>query len=72
MIFIFQGLSDPENYHEFCRILSRLKSNYQLGELVTIDIYPQIIQLIAKFTVQSLQVSFFYLFFTSILFLKFD
>ncbi|XP_077291179.1 ran-binding protein 16 isoform X2 [Arctopsyche grandis] len=50
-----QGLSDSGNYHEFCRILSRLKSNYQLGELVTIDIYPQTIQLIAKFTVQSLQ-----------------
>ncbi|XP_056631619.1 exportin-7 isoform X1 [Diorhabda sublineata] len=50
-----QGLSDPANYHEFCRLLARLKSNYQLGELVMVDNYPEAIQLIAKFTVQSLQ-----------------
>lgn len=46
-----QGLSDPANYHEFCRLLARLKSNYQLGELVMVDNYPEAIQLIAKFTV---------------------
>ncbi|GBP42745.1 Exportin-7-B [Eumeta japonica] len=50
-----QGLSDPANYHEFCRLLARLKSNYQLGELVMVENYPHIIELIAKFTVQSLQ-----------------
>lgn len=50
-----QGLSDPGNYHEFCRLLARLKSNYQLGELVMVDNYPEAIELIAKFTVQSLQ-----------------
>ncbi|XP_050559791.1 exportin-7-B [Spodoptera frugiperda] len=50
-----QGLSDPTNYHEFCRLLARLKSNYQLGELVMVDSYPRLIELIAKFTVQSLQ-----------------
>ncbi|XP_034838270.1 LOW QUALITY PROTEIN: exportin-7-B [Maniola hyperantus] len=50
-----QGLSDPLNYHEFCRLLARLKSNYQLGELVVVDGYPRLIELIAKFTVQSLQ-----------------
>ncbi|XP_028041262.1 exportin-7-B isoform X2 [Bombyx mandarina] len=50
-----QGLSDPANYHEFCRLLARLKSNYQLGELVMVDNYPRLIELIAKFTVQSLQ-----------------
>lgn len=52
-----QGLSDPSNYHEFCRLLARLKSNYQLGELVTVENYPEAIQLVAKFTVESLQVS---------------
>lgn len=51
-----QGLSDPDNYHEFCRLLARLKTNYQLGELVVVDCYSEVIQLIAKFTVQSLQV----------------
>ncbi|XP_017780137.1 PREDICTED: exportin-7 isoform X3 [Nicrophorus vespilloides] len=50
-----RGLSDSANYHEFCRLLARLKSNYQLGELVMVENYPEAIQLIAKFTVQSLQ-----------------
>ncbi|RZF34199.1 hypothetical protein LSTR_LSTR003609 [Laodelphax striatellus] len=50
-----QGLSDPSNYHEFCRLLARLKSNYQLGELVMVEDYALAIQLIAKFTVESLQ-----------------
>lgn len=35
--------------------MSRLKSNFQLGELVIVEDYPEAIQLIAKFTVQSLQ-----------------
>lgn len=49
------GLTDPHNYHEFCRLLARLKSNYQLGELVMVDNYAESIQLMAKFTVESLQ-----------------
>lgn len=52
----FQGLSDANNYHEFCRLLARLKSNYQLGELVLVESYPEAIQLIAKFTIDSLRV----------------
>lgn len=55
-----QGLSDPDNYHEFCRLLARLKTNYQLSELVVVECYPEVIQLIAKFTIQSLQVSFIF------------
>ncbi|VVD01160.1 exportin-7 [Leptidea sinapis] len=50
-----QGLTDPSNYHEFCRLLARLKSNYRLGELVMVDNYPRFIEQVAKFTVQSLQ-----------------
>ncbi|KAM5229747.1 exportin-7 isoform 4-T4 [Hipposideros larvatus] len=50
-----QSLSDPNNYHEFCRLLARLKSNYQLGELVKVENYPDVIRLIANFTVTSLQ-----------------
>jgi exportin-7 len=49
------GLTDPNNYHEFCRLLARLKSNYQLGELVMVDNYPDAVRLMAKFTVESLQ-----------------
>lgn len=51
-----QALADPECYHEFCRLLMRLKSNYQLVELMRLDDYPQFIELVAKFTVSSLQV----------------
>lgn len=50
-----RGLSELQNYHEFCRLLARLKSNYQLGELVVVDNYAEAIQYIAKFTVESLQ-----------------
>lgn len=56
-VFAFQCLPDPNNYHEFCRLLARLKSNYQLGELVKVENYPEVIRLIANFTVTSLQVS---------------
>lgn len=38
-------------------LLARLKTNYQLSELVVVECYPEVIQLIAKFTIQSLQVS---------------
>ena len=50
-----QGLSDPGCYHEFCRLLARLKANYQLSELVKVDGYPETIALITNFTVTSLQ-----------------
>ncbi|KAB1259833.1 Ran-binding protein 17 [Camelus dromedarius] len=43
------------NYHEFCRFLARLKTNYQLGELVMVKEYPEVIRLIANFTITSLQ-----------------
>ena len=49
-----QSLSDPNCYHEFCRLLTRLKSNYQLSELVRLDHYQQFIELVAKFTISSL------------------
>lgn len=29
-----RGLAEHANYHEFCRLLGRLKTNYQLSELV--------------------------------------
>lgn len=34
----------------------RIKSNYQLGELIKLDDYNSFIELVAKFTVSSLQV----------------
>jgi hypothetical protein len=35
----------------------RVKANYQLGELIKLDGYTSFIDLVAKFTVSSLQVS---------------
>lgn len=52
-----QRLGEEENFHEFCRLLSRVKSNFQLGEMIKCgDVYQELIQLVAQFTVQSLQV----------------
>jgi exportin-7 len=50
------SLQDQKCYHEFCRLLARLKCNYQLSELVKVDNYTEIIQSIAKFTITSLRV----------------
>lgn len=32
---VHRGLDEHANYHEFCRLLGRLKTNYQLSELVS-------------------------------------
>ncbi|XP_045115534.1 exportin-7-like isoform X3 [Portunus trituberculatus] len=45
-----QDLSHPSNYHQFCRLVLRLKRNYQIDELVSVEDYSDAIQLIAQFT----------------------
>ncbi|GAQ78625.1 Nuclear transport receptor RanBP16 [Klebsormidium nitens] len=50
-----QGLSEHDNYHEYCRLLGRLKTNYQLSELVNVENYADWIRLVAEFTIKSLQ-----------------
>ena len=47
------GLTEHENYHELCRLLARIKSNYQLSELVQADGYSEWISLVATFTMDS-------------------
>lgn len=49
-----QGLSDQQNYHEFCRLLAKCKTNYQLSELIKTDGYVQWLQLVTDFTIKSL------------------
>mmetsp|Transcript_24027 Transcript_24027/g.60483 ORF Transcript_24027/g.60483 Transcript_24027/m.60483 type:complete len:1061 (+) Transcript_24027:348-3530(+) len=49
------GLDSHANYHEYCRLLGRLKTNYQLAELVSVDNYIEWIELVAQFTINSLQ-----------------
>ncbi|EQC37130.1 hypothetical protein SDRG_05357 [Saprolegnia diclina VS20] len=53
IISMQQGLSDPANYHEFCRLLSRLKSNYQLSELMKAESFQEWMELTPEFTVKS-------------------
>ncbi|KAH9686602.1 Importin N-terminal domain-containing protein [Citrus sinensis] len=50
-----QGLADHDNYHEYCRLLGRFRVNYQLSELVNVEGYSDWIQLVAEFTLKSLQ-----------------
>lgn len=49
-----KGLGEHANYHEFCRLLGRLKTNYQLSELVGVENYADWIQRVAEFTIKSL------------------
>lgn len=49
-----RGLNDHQNYHHFCRWLARLKVNYQLDELISLDNYPAWIDLVSQFTLTSL------------------
>lgn len=50
-----QGLSDQQNYHEFCRLIGRLKSNYQLSELLKAESFQEWIDLTPEFTIKSLR-----------------
>jgi len=49
------GLQHMDNYHQFCRLLGRLKANYQLSELVKADGYLEWLDLASSFTVQSIR-----------------
>eukprot|EP00934_Nitzschia_sp_Nitz4_P008361 Nitzschia sp. Nitz4//scaffold85_size83877//26190//29710//NITZ4_005223-RA/size83877-augustus-gene-0.148-mRNA-1//1//CDS//3329559119//8351//frame0 len=49
------GLQHQDNYHQFCRLLGRLKANYQLSELVKAEGYMEWLELAASFTVQSIR-----------------
>jgi exportin-7 len=42
------GLAVHANYHEFCRLLGRLKTNYQLSELVSSHIGRQFLLLLRR------------------------
>ncbi|CAH8625262.1 unnamed protein product [Dicrocoelium dendriticum] len=49
------NLANENTYHEFCRFLSRLKCNFQLTELITLDCYAEFIQLLTAFTIHTLK-----------------
>ncbi|GMH42848.1 hypothetical protein BSKO_10767 [Bryopsis sp. KO-2023] len=48
------GLNEIQNYNEFCKLLGRLKANFNLPDLVCSDKYPDWIDLLAHFTRESL------------------
>lgn len=50
-----RGLEHIENYHEFCRLLGRLKASYQLSELVKTTGFVEWLELAGDFTIKSLQ-----------------
>ncbi len=50
-----KGLEHIENYHEFCRLLGRLKASYQLSELVKTTGFVEWLELAGDFTIKSLQ-----------------
>jgi exportin-7 len=50
-----KGLDKVENYHEFCRLLGRLKASYQLSELVKTTGFVEWLELAGDFTIKSLQ-----------------
>lgn len=49
------GMQHQDNYHQFCRLLGRIKANYQLGELVQVEGYVEWLELACNFTVQSVR-----------------
>lgn len=50
-----KGLEHVDNYHEFCRLLARMKASYQLSELVKTPGFIEWLQLCGDFTIKSLQ-----------------
>jgi len=49
------GLGSTENYHQFCRLLGRLKASYQLSELVKTTGFAEFLELSRDFTLNSLE-----------------
>lgn len=49
------ALSNADCYHQFCRLLCRLKSNLQLEELCKMEGYDEWITFVAELTIQSLK-----------------
>jgi exportin-7 len=50
-----RGLNGPDNFHQFCRLLGKVKMNYQLSELVSSDGYMNFIELLSNFTGKSFE-----------------
>eukprot|EP01112_Ceratiomyxa_fruticulosa_P019687 TRINITY_DN6499_c0_g2_i1.p1 TRINITY_DN6499_c0_g2~~TRINITY_DN6499_c0_g2_i1.p1 ORF type:complete len:503 (-),score=68.49 TRINITY_DN6499_c0_g2_i1:752-2260(-) len=49
------GLHLQPNHHEFSRLLARVKTIYQLHQLILVDCYSDWISLVAQFTINSIK-----------------
>jgi len=47
------GLDEEPNHHQFCRVLARMKANYQLKFIVMTSRYEHWIKLLAQFTCKT-------------------
>lgn len=50
-----KGFEHVENYHEFCRLLGRMKASFQLSELVKTNGFIDFVNVAVEFTVKSLR-----------------
>ncbi|KAL9232683.1 hypothetical protein vseg_007764 [Gypsophila vaccaria] len=50
-----RGLNDHDNYHVFCRLLSRFKAHCQMSEMMSMECYNAWICLVSDFTLKSLK-----------------
>lgn len=50
-----KGLNHHDNYHEFCCLIGRFKLNYQLSEMLNVEVFNAWISLVFEFTLKSLQ-----------------
>jgi exportin-7 len=50
-----QGIRESANYHQFCRLLGRLKACYQLSELVRTTGFSEFLETAKDFTIKSLE-----------------
>lgn len=48
------NLQDIQNYNEFCKLLGRLKANFNLQDLVSVPNYNEWIEDVSVFTIKSL------------------
>ena len=48
-----QGLSNEDCFHGFARLLSRVRSNFQLNDLIRVEGYAEWLDLVAKFTIAA-------------------
>ncbi len=55
-----EGLDKVDNHHEFCRLLYRLKSNYQLSQMKNVDGYNEWLTLLAEVNNRIAHLYFFF------------